>query len=83
MVSVKPAMDKATSIEFVITPKELTNTDSIASRIPFKEVAELKVKDPNDPQLSQNGPKYYSVPREVVPYLILNAITYYQSLKYG
>mgnify|MGYP001770698848 FL=1 len=82
IVSVKPAMDNASATEFVITVKDLSNIDSVIARIPFSEVAELRVKDPSDPYLSQNGPKYYSIPRSVVPYLILNAITYYQTLKY-
>ncbi|MGC9105886.1 MAG: DEAD/DEAH box helicase [Thermoprotei archaeon] len=83
IVSIKPEYGESSSIEFIVNVKDLENPEKLLSKISVDEIGELKIKDPYDTFINQNAIRFYSIPKRVVPYLVLNAITYYQNLKYG
>jgi len=69
-------------LELIFTPKEiLEDPDSYRRKIPFEEIAELRVKDPAEPLLQ--SPRYYFISRGHLPIILLNASSYIQSLKYS
>jgi len=74
--------DNSTS-EILIKVNEIfENPKEFRRRIPYEEIAEIRIKDPHDPLVYNMSPRYYYVNRKVVPYLLLNAITYIQVRKY-
>lgn len=56
------------------------NPESMLAKIPFAEVYEVKVV-PLTGIYEGQPPRYHMVPREVVPYLVLNAITFIQKMQ--
>ncbi|BBD72649.1 ATP-dependent helicase [Sulfodiicoccus acidiphilus] len=69
-------------LEMLFTPKEIIeDPDLYRRKIPFEEVAELRVKDPAEPILQ--SPRYYFISRDLLPIILLNATSYIQSLKYS
>jgi hypothetical protein len=83
IVSIRPEYGESSSMEFIVRVSDLYKPDTILSKISVDEIGELKVKDPYDSYINQNAIRFYSVPKKILPYLVLNAITYYQNLKYG
>ncbi len=70
------------SSEIIFKPKDLLK-DDIRVRIPYEEIAELRIADPVDPLVSNLSPRFYYVNKKVLPYLLLNAVAYIQNLKYS
>ncbi|MBW9140395.1 MAG: DEAD/DEAH box helicase [Candidatus Aramenus sp.] len=68
--------------EIIFKPKDLLK-DDIRVRIPYEEIAELRITDPVDPLVSNLSPRFYYVNKKVLPYLLLNAVAYIQNLKYS
>jgi Lhr-like helicases len=83
IVSIRPEYGESSSMEFIVRVSDLYKPDTILSKTSVDEIGELKVKDPYDSYINQNAIRFYSVPKKILPYLVLNAITYYQNLKYG
>ncbi len=62
-------------IELMKSPEKIINT------VPFDEIYEVKVFNPNDPLLKNTIVRYYHVPKKLLPLLLLNATTYIQQMK--
>lgn len=77
------SIERDSQIELIFKPRDvIENPDEIRRRIPFDDIGELKVIDMND--MSYSTPlKFYSVSRSVIPYILLNATTYIQSVKFS
>ncbi|MFP3259461.1 MAG: DEAD/DEAH box helicase [Sulfolobus sp.] len=72
------------TFEMVLRVKDLIeNLDEFTRKIPYNEILELKIKDPNDSLVASISPKYFFVNKSIVGFLVLNAISYIQNLKYG
>ncbi|ALU32757.1 DEAD/DEAH box helicase [Sulfolobus acidocaldarius] len=72
------------NIEIVFRVKELVeNPENVTRRIPYDEVFELKLKDPSDPLVMSISPRYYFVNKNVIKFLILNAVSYIQNTRFG
>ena len=83
VVVLRPYQSEGSS-EIVFRVKELVeNTEDFLRRIPYDEIMELKLKDPNDPLVASISPKYYFVKKSIARFLVLNAVSYIQSLKFG
>ncbi len=59
----------------------IKNPEKIVNSIPFDEIYEVKVLNPNDPLLRNTMVRYYHVPKKLLPLLLLNAATYIQQMK--
>ena len=71
------------TIEIVFRVKDLVqNLDSFLKKIPYNEVLELRIKDPNDALIYSISPKYYYVGKNSIGFLILNAVSFIQTLKF-
>ncbi|MCY0859475.1 MAG: DEAD/DEAH box helicase [Sulfolobaceae archaeon] len=81
IVTFRP-FNSSSSMEFIIKVKDLLDDNIINKKIPFEELEEIRVKDPNDSLFQSISPKFFYVNRKNVKYILLNAITYIQSLKY-
>ncbi len=67
-------------IHMTVTPKEaLADPESIAKKVPFREAIEVKVVPLSG--FEDHSLKYSYVPKELIPYLVLNAITVIQRLR--
>lgn len=70
-------------IEILFKPKDLLNSsDEILRKIPFNDVDEIKIKEAIDTSY-QVYQKYYNVKKDIIIYLMLNAVAYLQNLKYS
>ena len=73
--------DNGSLIHVIVKLDEvIENPQKLIEQIPFREVHELKVV-PLTGYYEGDAPKYLSVPREIVPYLVLNAATYIQNIQ--
>ncbi|BCU71140.1 DEAD/DEAH box helicase [Stygiolobus caldivivus] len=83
-VIVMRAYQSEGTTETVFRVKDLVNNpDEFLKRIPYDEILELKLKDPNDSLVISISPKYYFVKKSIARFLVLNAVSYIQSLKFG
>lgn len=72
------------STEIVFRVKDLVkSSDYFLKKIPYNEVLELRIKDPNDALVYSISPKYYYVGKNTIGFLVLNAISFIQGLKFG
>ncbi|MEM3305765.1 MAG: DEAD/DEAH box helicase [Saccharolobus sp.] len=70
-------------IEILFKPKDLLNNqEEILRKIPFMNIEEVKVREAIDSSY-QYSQKYYHVGKDIIIYLLLNAVSYLQSLKYS
>lgn len=70
-------------VEVIFKPKDLLNLpDEILRKIPFNNIEEVKVREAIDTSY-QFSQKYYHVGKDIIIYLLLNAVAYLQSLKYS
>ncbi len=69
----------------LFTPKDImSDMERFARKVPYDETYEVKVMPLADNLLKSLAPKYYHVPRKVLPYIALNGVAYIQRLKgYG
>ena len=58
----------------------ISNIRKFIERIPVNEAYEVKVI-PSDSMLKTLTPRYFYVPKSVIPYIALNGVTYMQILK--
>ncbi len=73
--------ENGTLIHVTVRLDELVeNPESLVKQIPFNELYELKII-PLTGYYDSEPPRYHHVPREIVPYLVLNAITYIQLIQ--
>lgn len=70
------------NMDLIIKVRDLLDEELVNRKIPFDEIEELKIKDPNDSLVQSISPRFYYVNRKNIKYVLLNAITYIQSLKY-
>jgi ATP-dependent Lhr-like helicase len=83
-VMVMRAYQSEGATESVFRVKDLVkNPEEFLKRIPYDEILELKLKDPNDSLVASISPKYYFVKKSIARFLVLNAISYIQNLKFG
>ncbi|BBG23880.1 DEAD/DEAH box helicase [Sulfuracidifex tepidarius] len=75
--------ERDSQVELIFKPRDvIENPDEIRRRIPFEDIGELKVMDMND--MAYSTPlKFYGISRNVIPYILLNATTYIQSVKFS
>ncbi|MEM3268941.1 MAG: DEAD/DEAH box helicase [Saccharolobus sp.] len=70
-------------IEILFKPKDLLNNqEEILRKIPFMNIEEVKVREAIDSSY-QYSQKYYHIGKDIIIYLLLNAVSYLQSLKYS
>lgn len=80
---IRPIQSEGTT-EIVFRIKDLVeNPNYFIRKIPYNEVMELRLKDPNDALVYSISPKYYYVNKNSVGFLVLNAVSYIQSKKFG
>jgi ATP-dependent Lhr-like helicase len=73
--------ENGTLIHVTVRLDELVeNPESLVKQIPFNELYELKVV-PLTGYYDGEPPRYHYVPREIAPYLVLNAIAYIQFIQ--
>ena len=83
-IAVIRAYDSEGSTEIVFRVKDLVkNLDSFLKKIPYNEILELRIKDPNDGLVYSISPKYYYVGKNSIGFLVLNAVSFIQGLKFG
>jgi ATP-dependent Lhr-like helicase len=82
-IALLKSADRESQIELIFKPKDIIqNPEDIKRRIPFEDIGELRVIDMNE--MSYSTPlKFYGVSRQVIPYILLNATTYIQSVKFS
>jgi ATP-dependent Lhr-like helicase len=69
--------------ELIIKVKDVVEDPILFSKkLPYDSIAEMRIKDPHDPLVYNVSPKYFYIDKRIAPYLILNAITYIQTIKY-
>ncbi|MBB5252516.1 DEAD/DEAH box helicase [Sulfurisphaera ohwakuensis] len=79
----RPLQSEGTT-EIVFRVKDLVeNPNYFLRKIPFNEILELRLKDPNDALIFSISPKYYYVSKTTVGFLVLNAVSYIQNKKFG
>ncbi|WP_369611674.1 DEAD/DEAH box helicase [Sulfurisphaera javensis] len=72
------------STEIVFRVKDLVeNPNYFIKKVPYNEIMELRLKDPNDALVYSISPKYYYVNKSSIGFLVLNAVSYIQSKKFG
>jgi len=83
-IAVIRAHESEGSTEVVFRVKDLVkNPDYFLKKIPYNEVLELRIKDPNDALVYSISPKYYYVSKNSIGFLVLNAVSFIQGLKFG
>ncbi|WP_256201720.1 hypothetical protein [Sulfuracidifex metallicus] len=82
-IALLKSADRESQIELIFKPKDIIqNPEDIKRRIPFEDIGELRVIDMNE--MSYSTPlKFYGVSRQVIAYILLNATTYIQSVKFS
>ncbi len=72
---------RSSYISVITSYKNLVeNPDEVFSSIPFEEIYELKVCPLSTGILKSMSPRYYYIPKELIPPLFANAVTVLQSL---
>ncbi len=80
MLYIRP-MDDLSYFTLYFSPKEIiANIKKFIERIPVNEAYEVKVI-PSDSMLKTLTPRYFYVPKNIIPYIALNGVTYMQMLK--
>jgi len=80
MLYIRP-MDDLPYFTLYFSPREIiSNIRKFIERIPVNEAFEVKVI-PSDSMLKTLTPRYFYVPKNVIPYIALNGVTYIQVLK--
>ena len=83
-IAVIRAYESGGTTEIVFRVKDLVkNLDSFLKKIPYNEILELRIKDPNDALVYSISPKYYYVNKNSIGFLVLNAVSFIQGLKFG
>jgi ATP-dependent Lhr-like helicase len=81
VLMVKP-MAGESYYNIIFTPKDIQrNAEKFAEKIPVEEAHEVKVMPLSDSLLRSLAPKYYHVPRTIMPYIALNGAAFLQKLK--
>ena len=81
VLMVKP-MAGESYYNIIFTPKDIVRSmEEFARKIPVDEAHEVKVMPLADSLLKSLAPKYYHVPREIIPYIALNGAAFLQKLK--
>lgn len=81
VLMVKP-MAGESYYNIIFTPKDiLRDIEGFRRKIPVDEAHEVKIMPLADSLLKSLAPKYYHVPREIMPYIALNGAAFLQKLK--
>jgi len=74
--------EKSQYVSFITSVKEIfSNPDSILSKIPSDELYELKILPIAQGFLRNFSPRYYFIPKELIPILFANGVTALQRLE--